>query len=405
MVFLAEAFAGWLVSEVADASRRGLTGRLVGNKLEVALQEAATAAIHATAQELRPEPAPADQAQASDHLAHVIDHVFGEAPTPAEALATQATLLEGLEAGVAARLAVLGEAEITGIGQSSAELLGVEVTAVTETLIQHLLREILTRGVAGGPLTALAAQLNHDLTHLQGQQHAASLRRLTEGLEAALAALSRRDQPSGSILAATSRPVGRPIGEVADPFALEVHRAITVSIKTAALPALPVYVERDHDRQLQAIVSQAVGGRSAAAVLVGGSSTGKTRACWEAVQGLPDDWRLWHPIDPSRPEAAAEALAAVGPRTVVWLNDAQHYLLTPASRLGERIAAGLRELLRDPDRGPVLVLGTIWPEYWAILTSPPGPEQLEDPMPRRGCCLPASTLPSRTPSPELPCRH
>ena len=85
---------------------------------------------------------------------------------------------------------------------------------------------------------------------------------------------------------------------------------------------------------------------------------------------MSDDWRLWHPIDPSRPEAAAEALPAVGPRTVIWLNEAQHYLLTPTNELGERVAAGLRELLRDPGRGPVLLLGTIWPEYWAIVTTP-----------------------------------
>jgi tetratricopeptide (TPR) repeat protein len=160
---------------------------------------------------------------------------------------------------------------------------------------------------------------------------------------------------------------------------LEVHRAIDAPGRTAPLPVLPAYVQRDHDRQLQAIIHQAVGGRSTAAVLVGGSSTGKTRACWEAVKALPRDWRLWHPIDPSRPEAAADALPAVGPRTVIWLNEAQHYLLTPAAELGERVAAGLRELLRDPGRGPVLLLGTIWPEYWATLTIPPSPEQQDDP--------------------------
>ncbi|BBC38579.1 hypothetical protein SGFS_098730 [Streptomyces graminofaciens] len=106
-------------------------------------------------------------------------------------------------------------------------------------------------------------------------------------------------------------------------------------------------------------------------VLVGGSSTGKTRACWEALELLPGDWRLWHPIDPSRPDAALADMERIGPRTVVWLNEAQHYLLTPAADVGERVAAGLRALLRDPSRGPVLVLGTIWPEYWAQLTTPP----------------------------------
>ncbi|WP_406306099.1 hypothetical protein OHA61_33040 [Streptomyces sp. NBC_00885] len=112
-------------------------------------------------------------------------------------------------------------------------------------------------------------------------------------------------------------------------------------------------------------------------VLVGGSSTGKTRACWEALALVPDGWRLWHPIDPCRPDAALAEMQDIGPRTVVWLNEAQHYLLTPAAGVGERVAAGLRELLRDPDRKPVLVLGTIWPEYWATLTAVPDPNDLE----------------------------
>ena len=114
-------------------------------------------------------------------------------------------------------------------------------------------------------------------------------------------------------------------------------------------------------------------------MLVGGSSTGKTRACWEAVRGrregesggLPGDWWLWHPINPGRPKAVLADLDRIRPRTVVWLNETQHYLLTPGSDLGERVAAGLRELLRDSDRGPVLVLGTLWPEYWNQLVRRP----------------------------------
>ena len=95
-------------------------------------------------------------------------------------------------------------------------------------------------------------------------------------------------------------------------------------------------------------------------MLVGGSSTGKTGACWEALQLLrdrPKRWRLWHPIDPSRPEAALRELPGIGLRTVVWLNEAQLYLDT-SNDTGERVAAGLRELLRDPARAPVLVLAT-----------------------------------------------
>ncbi len=84
-------------------------------------------------------------------------------------------------------------------------------------------------------------------------------------------------------------------------------------------------------------------------MLVGGSSVGKTRACWEALDLLRDQdppWRLWHPIDPSRPDAALRELPGIGPRTVVWLNEAQFYL--------------------DP-----LVLATVWPRFWDTLTGRP----------------------------------
>jgi hypothetical protein len=64
-------------------------------------------------------------------------------------------------------------------------------------------------------------------------------------------------------------------------------------------------------------------------------------------------------------------LAGIGPRTVVWLNEAQFYLDVRDGGLGERVAAGLRELLRDPARAPVLVLTTLWPQFWDGLTTRP----------------------------------
>ncbi|MFJ3934362.1 hypothetical protein [Streptomyces sp. NPDC090029] len=66
-----------------------------------------------------------------------------------------------------------------------------------------------------------------------------------------------------------------------------------------------------------------------------------------------------------------EELHRVGPRTVVWLNEAQHYLGDPHA--GERIAAAIHTLLVQPERGPVLVLGTLWPDYAAQYTSLPPP--------------------------------
>jgi hypothetical protein len=164
---------------------------------------------------------------------------------------------------------------------------------------------------------------------------------------------------------------GWPLGEVRDPFALEVHRPVQPEDPEPGLPVLPAYVPRDHDAELGQVVRAAAGGRGGIAVLVGGSSTGKTRSCWEALRLLRDQkpgWRLWHPIDPSRPEAALRELPGIGPRTVVWLNEAQFYLDTAD---GERVAAGLRELLRDPARAPVLVLATLWPQFWDGLTARP----------------------------------
>ncbi len=189
-------------------------------------------------------------------------------------------------------------------------------------------------------------------------------------------------------------PPGKPLAEVTDPFALEVHHAISTDLLSASpgLPVLPLYVERDHDARLRAIAEEANGGKSRLVILTGGSSTGKTRACWEVLRHLPDKWRLWHPFDPTRPEAALATIEQLAPRTVVWLNEAQHYLLT-ASDLGERLAAKLRTLLADPGRAPVLVLGTLWPEFWRTLTSLPEPGAREDPHAQARALLAGHSLP------------
>ncbi|MEU6260468.1 tetratricopeptide repeat protein [Streptomyces sp. NPDC047043] len=171
-----------------------------------------------------------------------------------------------------------------------------------------------------------------------------------------------------------AKPVrGRPIAEW-DPHDLEVHPAGFAPRVHGGSDAqkLPGYVARDHDRLLAATVQDVLRGGSRMVVLVGSSSTGKTRACWEAVQPLADKgWMLWHPFDPSRAAAALDELHRVGPRTVVWLNESQHYL--GDQRAGEEIAAALHALLIEPARGPVLVLGTLWPEYARQYAARPEP--------------------------------
>jgi hypothetical protein len=155
--------------------------------------------------------------------------------------------------------------------------------------------------------------------------------------------------------------------------ALEVHRPVQPDTPDRELPALTAYARREHDDELSQAVKRAAAGANVIVVLVGGSSTGKTRACWEALRPLRDQplpWRLWHPISPSRPQSLLDGLPVVGPRTVIWLNEAQEYL-SPAGGQGEQVAASLREVLRTQARGPVLVLATLWPSYWDALLRRP----------------------------------
>ena len=166
-------------------------------------------------------------------------------------------------------------------------------------------------------------------------------------------------------VAARKPPLGKPLGDLspADAHTFEVHE---VADPTGGdeLPPLPPYLYRpDVDDPLRAAVRDAQN-TSGLVLLVGGSSVGKTRACWEAVHAeLPAEWRLWHPLTPTRTEALQEALRAdrVTPHTVVWLNEAQLYLRQP------EVLEALQGLLADASRGPVLVLGSLWPEYWREL--------------------------------------
>ncbi|WP_308019999.1 helix-turn-helix transcriptional regulator [Streptomyces sp. SP2-10] len=93
--------------------------------------------------------------------------------------------------------------------------------------------------------------------------------------------------------------LGKPIAQW-DPHDLEVHPAgtptIAASLGALAQRALPGYVHRAHDRVLADAVREAAGGRSRMLVLVGSSSTGKTRG----VLG-------------GRPAARCLRLAAVAP--------------------------------------------------------------------------------------------
>ncbi|KPI33422.1 transcriptional regulator, XRE family [Actinobacteria bacterium OV450] len=287
--------------------------------------------------------------------------------------------------------------------------MGVEPMTPDEALIR--LRERLEHGLEDARLTKLQLVAR---THLSRSTIQAAFQNGgTVPSAATLGALADAlGLPSGELLGLRRIAVGLPDARAApgpgrlitewDPHDLEVHPAGVVAGIPAAIAAgpgsgspgpgrvLPGYVRRGHDGVLADVVQEARKGRSRMVVLVGSSSTGKTRACWEAVQPLAaDGWRLWHPYDPTRTEAALADLERVAPLTVVWLNDAQHYLDDPQT--GERIAAALHTLLTEPRRGPVLVLGTLWPECADQYSYVPGPRE-PDPHSRTRDILAGRTL-------------
>lgn len=172
----------------------------------------------------------------------------------------------------------------------------------------------------------------------------------------------------------------------ADPIGLEVHEAISVDENTGPdEPVLPAYFRRPFDDELDVAVNKALAGASEMKVLLADSSTGKTRAAWEAIQRLGNEWRLWHPADQ---EDLLASLGVIKSHTVVWLNEINRYLLCGDSHRDEYVAARLTELLRDPRRAPVLVLGTAWHVHWATMTTISGGERAKTQALLTKCALP-----------------
>jgi tetratricopeptide (TPR) repeat protein len=344
MVFVADDLAAWLVGLFADAGRRRLTTWVLGTDQERALRSAATTAVQVVGEELCPD----DDDQAM-HVALVISQVFGEPGPGLAPLAENATLLEALQAGIARRLAPLGDSELTGTGQSSAEVLGISETTLAQKLTDRLIREIVVQGAQGGPLAPLATQLNHDKTHLQGK-------RIEDILE----------QRANKSVAAPPRDVWMPKVHDWDPHHLKVHQSITIEFLDKArlegLPDMPTYVVREVDRDLRQEVREA-SEHSGVILLIGQSCMGKTRSAYEAVLAELPDWCLFHPSN----AAEVSNLLDYGlPQTgvIIWLDEAQEYL---AEADGLTIAT-VRSLL-SAER-PAVLLMTMWPAWYEELSAP-----------------------------------
>ncbi|MFF1610620.1 hypothetical protein ACFVYA_22805 [Amycolatopsis sp. NPDC058278] len=157
-----------------------------------------------------------------------------------------------------------------------------------------------------------------------------------------------------------------------DPTELGIHRAIHLGPERDDArigPAvLTPYIRRDHD---ETIVSALTGEHRSAklVILVGGSSIGKTRACYEAIVRTNPDSSLIAPEDAD--ELAALLENGVPSNTVLWLDDFQRYV---NGLNGEAVAAGLRrQLAASSHRGDhLVVIGSMWPHWWLTLTRTPG---------------------------------
>jgi hypothetical protein len=115
---------------------------------------------------------------------------------------------------------------------------------------------------------------------------------------------------------------------------------------------LPAYIEREFDFRLRNELSSVVE-RGSFVILVGGSSTGKTRSLYEAIQVVAPNWYL---VQPTETEELLELRHDPPGRTIFWLDELQRYLGShpPLS------AACVRALTRKPN----IVVGTLWPDHY-----------------------------------------
>jgi hypothetical protein len=168
----------------------------------------------------------------------------------------------------------------------------------------------------------------------------------------------------GGTLASTRSPTrsispakaeGRRIEEWG-PIGLGVHRAIGSG-------PLPPYVHRAHDHLLYAVFDPKVAANRLV-VLRGGSSTGKSRAAYEAVRMRMRHASVLYPADAAALDRLLER--GVPARSVLWLNELRTYAEETG---GQQILAKLADLLTGRDR--VVVITSLWDDYWAAYTADP----------------------------------
>ncbi|MET7358180.1 hypothetical protein ABZS76_06975 [Streptomyces sp. NPDC005562] len=149
------------------------------------------------------------------------------------------------------------------------------------------------------------------------------------------------------------------------PWHLEVRRAQYPGAPDPSAAPLTPYLIRDHDHALRGHLKSALhGGTSVLGVLTGDSSTGKTRALYEAVLDVAPDHRLVRPTT-ARALLAQLADGEIGDGCVLWLNELQRIL---HDREGDDAAAELAAALHE--RAGIVAVAALWEDpYWREFTA------------------------------------
>ena len=162
--------------------------------------------------------------------------------------------------------------------------------------------------------------------------------------------LDARERIEAQGFVAVRRPVGADRFDTASPRDLGIHSAIVTADTTDDLPA---YIEREFDFRLRTALTIQGPHRGCFVILVGGSSTGKTRSLYEAVHEVAPNWGL---VQPAEAEELLELKDDPPSRTVFWLDELQRYLggHPPLSA----------ECVRALTRRENMVVGTLWPDQY-----------------------------------------
>jgi predicted negative regulator of RcsB-dependent stress response len=172
--------------------------------------------------------------------------------------------------------------------------------------------------------------------------------------------LPRIDEVGVSALALRVHPASDPLGSPA-----RSRRR-----RSEPDPALPTFVRRAQGRELSAWMRKArVDGGFV--LLVGNSCVGKSRLLYETARSELPGYAVLAPElgDGARVERFA-AGPVPSPGLIVWLDELQRFLPGPYLAEGSTpvTAAALRQLIDGPV--PVVVVGTLWPRYFAALQAP-----------------------------------